>query len=280
MNYLVSKFDCMFVNDNTQLIEKNVRYKFEKENSFLVFGFNGELPFCFDIHKEQDNVLQVKRGFENYFFISSSKMRPVETIVLTIQKHNISISVSSHLVVLINGNLEYNEQVEKIEYSGYEEMGNLCLLYFKGIRNFLLILEEGKVKIANYYDECNLDKEEKYFMCRLNDSLNHGKVIHIKDKKVENYLVYLDDYDLTLKDNFIANVFLDCVVAGNFKYCNNLLSDSIKQENYEEIKAFFPDFDWYYPIEDNVFVLTRKNTLAGIYKFEIVNSSIENIISE
>ena len=79
---------------------------------------------------------------------------------------------------------------------------------------------------------------------------------------MENYLVYLDNYDLNLKEKFLPFVFLDCVLAGNFKYCNNLLCEDVKQEKDEDIKEFFPQFDWFYPLEDKTFALIKKNKTA------------------
>ena len=83
---------------------------------------------------------------------------------------------------------------------------------------------------------------------------------------------------MCLKEQFVSCVFLDCLKAGNYNYCNNLLGESLKQESVTNIKNFFCEFDFVYPLEENVFALIQKNTLSGIYKFEVLNSKIENII--
>ena len=132
---------------------------------------------------------------------------------------------------------------------------------------------------ADYYDECNEGENEKIFMCKIGDILNHGLVFSLKGKETENYLVYLDNEELNLKNEFLPFVFLDCLKVGNYKYCNNLLCEEMKIENEKEIKDFFPQFDFYYPINNKQFILINKNTLTGIYDFEIENNKIVNIMS-
>ena len=73
-------------------------------------------------------------------------------------------------------------------------------------------------------------------------------------------------------------MFLDCLRVGNFNFCNSMLSDSIKQEDSKNIKTFFPEFDDYYPIEDNIVILFKKNAPQGKFKFELNLDKIENII--
>ena len=72
-------------------------------------------------------------------------------------------------------------------------------------------------------------------------------------------------------------MFLDCVKAGNLKYANQLLTEELKQKDVNNIKNFFPEFDCYTCISQNEFFVFKKNTLAGIYKFEIINLEISNI---
>ena len=45
----------------------------------------------------------------------------------------------------------------------------------------------------------------------------------------------------------------------------------------QQIKNFFPTFDFVYPIDETTVILANKNTLAGIYEFEVENSLIKNI---
>ena len=48
-------------------------------------------------------------------------------------------------------------------------------------------------------------------------------------------------------------------------------------KNKDDIKKFFPEFDWFYPLSEKKFLLAKKNTLAGIYVFEVENNEIINI---
>ena len=115
-------------------------------------------------------------------------------------------------------------------------------------------------------------------MCKKTDSLNHGEVVRVEHNKYEKYLVYLDNEDLCLKDEFIPMVFLDCVLAKNLKYCNDLLDINLKMENETQIEKFFPTFTKFVPISSKEIILINKNTLAGIFEFSIKDSRINNII--
>ena len=279
MNYLISKFGGTIVDDETNVFP-NVKYVVENvEKAFLFSSTKSEVVQYINLNKNQPQVLTIKHNGNNYFILDCFDSRKFESVSFEFEKHKVSVSISSRLFITINGEVVLNTYVENIEYSSYEFFENVCLIYFKGERNYVVVVQGLELISAMYYDECNIQAEEKYFMCKLKDCLNHGKVIHIKDKKVENYLVYLDDYDLNLKPQFIAHAFLDCVKAGNFKYCNNLLCEELKQECEDNIKEFFPDFDIYYELEENTFALIKKNTLAGIYKFEIENCLIVNVFN-
>ena len=95
-------------------------------------------------------------------------------------------------------------------------------------------------------------------------------------KRQHRYAFYLDDEEMNLKQSFVSLVFLDCVKAKNFSYCNRLLSEELKMKNVENIKEFFEAFDWFYPINEKTVVLINKNTLAGIYEFECKDNLIFN----
>ena len=280
MKYLVSKFMCVLHAGSNTYIEPNVKYQIEDEDgSVLVSGFNNEIPFFLDVRAEQKNALKIKYIQDEYIFLFCENFYKTFCGNIMFDKTNICISLSSHLIISINGKVELDEVVQVLEYSFYEKIGTMCVIYFKGIRNYIVIIEDEKVKVASYYDECNISEEEKYFMCRCGDFLNHGKVYHIANKKIENYLVYLDECELNLQEEFVPMVFLDCVIVENLKYCNALLCKELKQKEEQNIKLFFPQFDYYYPIDNETFILINKNTLAGIYKFEVKNCLIENIIS-
>lgn len=278
MNYLVSMFDCVLYGNERFRIIKNVKYEIEDSKSpAIVFSYDNVLPFVFDIFSQSENVLKIDYGLDKYFFLFPTCVGSTSVTKLNIKGHEIIITCGSELVVTISGQTVLEKNVNGLKYSHYEEHGNLCLIYFLGKRNFLLALKNKEVCFANYYDECNISEKEKYFMCRLNDSLNHGTVFYVKENNNDSYLVYLDDEELKLKKDFVAHVFLDCVLAKNFKYCNAQLSKELQLEDEKKLIEFFPDFDWYYPLSDVEFILIKKNTLAGIYKFEIVDNCICNI---
>ncbi len=266
----------MLYNHIATTILPNVKYKIDnfKNESFIVFS-NNTLPFVFDF-TPNENVLVVKNGLDIFYFLIPTYFCN-QTARINYKNKDLFINLGKDINLSYEGENILNLQNLNLTYSHYEIIGDLCLLYFNGNRNYIIILKDTEILFCGYYDEYNFEQDEKYFMCKLYDSLNHGKVIHIKDKQFESYLVYLDDEELNLKDEFVACVFLDCVLVGNFKYCNELLSDNIKLEDPKKIKLFFEEFDFYYPINSCEFILIKKNTLAGIYKFEIENCKIINI---
>ena len=166
--------------------------------------------------------------------------------------------------------------MENLKYSHYEIDGEFCFVYFVGKRNFVAILKGDELCFADYYDECNINENEKYFMRKLHDSLNHGRVCEIKEGKQSTYLVYLDNDEMNLKSEFLPCVFLDCVQAGNIKYLKNLLCEDLCK--VESVENFFPEFDMCFQVKEDIVILTKKNTLAGVFKFEIDNCKIVNII--
>jgi len=280
MRYLIPKFDCCLLGENKKILKENVQYKCENvDNNFVVIGENCELPFVFNFASSK-NVNLVKHKQNEYYFLFAKTVEDLNTFQIKHQNKNIFISISNVLSISINGDVILNEQVCGINYSHHKIEGNLCFIYFSGKRNFIVILKGEEVCCASFYDECNLIENEHFYLCKLHDSLNHGKVFHVKDKEFESYLVYLDDYDLNLKQEFLAVVFLDCIKVGNLKYANNLLNEELKQVDEKCILNFFEKFDNFYPISERDVVLFKKNTLAGIYSFEFENNKISNIIQQ
>ncbi|MBQ8615418.1 MAG: hypothetical protein IJ415_02510 [Clostridia bacterium] len=279
MNYLISTFDCVIFANKFFEIKENVKYKLTEKghNKAMVFSNANTIPFILDLQNLCEEVLKVKYGFDTFYFLFPNYYFNFFSTIINFKNKLVNVSLSSKLIITIDGVLTCDETVKNLSYSHYEIMNDLCLIYFTGARDYVVILKGNELCFASYYDECNIKDNEKYFMCKLKDSLNHGKVCQIKDKEVSSYLVYLDDEDLNLKDVFLPIVFMDCVKAENYKYCNNLLSESLKMQDEKGIKNFFPTFDFCYPIDESKVILINKNTLAGIYAFEIQNNLIVNI---
>lgn len=278
MNYLVPMFDCEVYDEKIYGLKAKVKYKISCDASekMIVFS-NHSLPFIFSLNDESEQIVKVKHSSENFYFLFPNIIKNAFFTSFNFRNKKIDISLSGELSITIEGTKVLKEDVFDVSFSHYEVVGDLCLVYFVGARNYLVVIKEG-VEFANYYDECNVNENEKYFMCRFYDSLNHGLVCHIKEKELKTYLVYLDDEELNLKSEFVCCVFLDCLKAGNFKYCNEMLCEELKLKDSKDIKEFFPQFDFFYPINEREFILLNKNTLAGIYKFETKDNLITNIV--
>jgi len=283
MRYIIPLFDCVLCADENIALNKNVQYfcaNVDNKN-FIVIGKNNERPFSFNfVDNSNSNLEKVEYKSYQYYFLKPTPNCNKGFYQFKYQNKQVCIALFENLIISIDGETILNEQVENIAYSHFEIKNQMCFIYFSGKRNFVVVLQNSEVKINSYYDEINIQDSEFYFMCKLNDSLNHGKVFHIKDKIVEDYLVYLDNNDLNLKPNFVSSVFLDCVKAKNFDYANNLLSADLKQKNSQNISNFFVEFDNFFPINETEVILLKKNTLAGIYSFEIQNLEITNIIQQ
>jgi len=278
MNYLISRFNCFLFENNIE-IKKDVKYKFNLINkNFLFFGFNNEIPLNINFFNLNRNILKFNYGNDSYFIINSIKVCESCCFKVKHLGQEFFITLSSCLNICTDKENLLNIDVADISFSHTEKLGNILLIHFLGIKNFVVIIENSKVLIASYYDEYNETESEKTFMLKLRDCLNHGRVFKIINNKYEEYLVYLDDYDLKLNSRFLVYTFLDCLLAKNYKYCNNLLNENVKQKDSRNISNFFSEFDYYIELEQNVFALIKKDTLSGIFKFETNNLNIDNII--
>jgi len=274
MRFLVPLFDCHLIkNEQICQLTKNVANIFDNFPMFII----DEDGNSYLVTEKSSYCLSVKVLKDEYIFLF--RKNNFISFVTEIKYLNMSVFIACGEKVVISSNSKVLIEKEvKASFSHYEVTNNLCLIYFKGNRNFIVVLDKENVKCATYYDEFNRDKNEIYIMSKCCDSLNHGKVIHINNGKFEDYLVYLDDNDLNLKPEFVSNIFIDCVQSGNLKYANNLLSEELKQKDCNNIIKFFSPFDYSFFIEENICILLEKNTLSGVFKFEIENCKIANII--
>ncbi len=282
MMYLLSKFHCLVGDEE---ILPNVFYGFEKKLNApsKVIGFNGEMPFLLNlgnscVHNNPDIVEKLDLNSNTFVFLN--KYTPQETYVFSLKVKNKQyfLSVGNKLTISSDNGIICDLEINKnIQFSSFEEIGERVAFYFEGKRKYVVIVSGEKLEYANYYDEVNFGDGEYLFMTRLQDCVNHGKVAKISDGKFEQYLIYLDDYEMKMKSEFVHLVFMDCLLVGNFKYCNELLDLGIKQKNEAKLKDFFEEFDDYIPFDRLVF-LFKKNTLAGVYEFIVNGLKIENII--
>ena len=259
MNYLIPVFDCFIYFDDLISLKANVKYKVSEISSKcgLVFDTNNQLNYLFKFEERSNNVLKVNYGFDNYYFLFKKQTNEFFTTKINYKSKEVVISLFNKLIITIDGKLICEQDVENLVYSHFEIDYGICFIFFKGERNFLVAIKDEELSFANYYDECNIAENGKMFMCKLTDALNHGLVFNVNDKETENYLVYLDDEEMNLKQEFLPFVFLDCIKAGNYKYCNQLLSNDMKMEDEKGIKDFFSEFDFYYPIDKNKFVFIK-----------------------
>ncbi len=272
MKYLVSKcIDCVYLESGEKLFP-NVKYILDDTILRLVYRDNLHI-----IDRENSNLVnKIVCGDDEYYFLNIRSSHFFTTNFSYLNKI-MTISIHEELVISYDGEIVFRDKVDQLEYSHIEKMGEMCMIYFVGERNYIVAFKKEELLFASYFDEYNEENNEKYFMCKLYDVMNHGRVYHIS-KNFEKYLVYLDDEDMEMREEFVGTVFLDCIMAENYKYANQLLSRDITQEDPKVLKDFFPEFDDYYRLDEEKYLLMKKNTLSGIYKFELIDKSISNII--
>ena len=277
MNYFISRCNCFLVGNLEQSIVKDVKYLINNINTSFLICAENIVPTYISFCKEK-GIFKINALGNSYYIFNPSQHSDTSFLKITSQNKEYFISISNKLIIMYDNEIILKCDVLDVEFCHYEEDKNFLILYFNGLRKFFVVIESGKVVCSSYYDEYNSSTTEKLFMCKLLDSLNHGRVFKLSGGKIEEYVVYLDDYDLKLKPRFICYAFLDCVAAKNYNYCNNLLTSDLRQQPSANMAKFFPDFDYYFEVEENKVVLINKNALAGIYKFEIENNLICNII--
>ena len=269
-------FDCFLFKKEVVELKAKTKYKILDFENCLLMSENS-MPTVLSFESKQKNFFKVDNHGNTFYFVFATKH--ADTFFTTIKcfSSELQMILNNNLIITKNGEIICEVCVDNISYSHYELKGEFCLIYFYGERNYVVALNKDGVCFSSHYDEYNESEGCKLFMCRLRDSLNHGRVFKLNDKTFESYLIYLDENDLNLKKEFVPFVFLDCVKAQNFKYSNMLLCDELKLKNEQDIKLFFPEFDDFYPISESEFVLIKKNTLAGIFEFSVKNLEIVNL---
>ena len=256
---------------------KDVKYYVEIKNKNYLVLFKDYKHKYINFYNNK-NVLNIKTKNNCYFVLFDNCESEACMFKIKHLNYEIFITLFKNLTIVIDGEVILNEAISNLQYSTFEVIGDFVIIYFTGVKNYFVLIQKNKLVCASFYNEFNSSEKERIFMCKCSDCLNHGKVFKLKDNMFEKYLVYLDDYELNLKPRFLCYAFLDCVINENFNYCNALLDENIKQSEAKNIKEFFPEFDYYFEDESNQFVLINKNALAGIYKFEVDNLKITNII--
>lgn len=293
MIYLISNADCFCL--ELGVIYKDAVYCVHKENFTHVFFANNHFPLYVNFYEVVSNFVNGKNGHPNcqfsskdfcvfehnqnfYLFLNFKKVCNSAFHSFKFKGKEINLSLSQNLVVSVGSEVVLNAPNNNLEFSHFEEFGGFGILYFLGERNFVVVLKGGELFFSGFCDEVNRAEKEIYFLTHLHDILNHGKVCHLGEEKPENYLVYLDENSLNLKPEFLPATFLDCVMAQNFKYANALLSENLKQQNANDVGAFFAEFDGYFCLSSTEIITTKKRAIVSAFKFEIENNKIANII--
>ncbi|MCQ2555705.1 MAG: hypothetical protein MJ149_00020 [Clostridia bacterium] len=286
MVYLFSNYHCVISGKNKTEILPFVKYEVagvENEISLITSFCEGE-SFGINFYDLLNKCVKCKNicvacvGCDKFIFLFKPSAPCKQCVNFLWGKKNVCVTVGSEICIFVDGEMWGSYTCCDVEYNHFEICGENLIVYFSGVRKFLCVLEEEKIAWANYFDEQNLQDGEKYFMGKQLDFLSHGKVCHIKDNSVETYCAYTDNNDLNLCEEFVPFVFLDCVIAGNFSYCKNLLCDDLKNDDVD-FTAYFGEIDLYFCLTGNVFAVFKKNTLTGIYKFEVENKVVTNIVN-
>ena len=293
MIYIVPNANCVCLNNGARLF-KGVKFQqSEVENLAMVFVAENCFPLTLNLYEICNNFVNGRAnktwhsglvqknvcvfGGNVFVFLNFVPICNFAIHTFKFKNREVAISLGKSITISVEGETLVEMPNFNLTYSKFETFNEFCFIYFLGERNFVAILKGQQLFYANYYDKLELLPNEYYFLTYLKDSLNHGKVCYVGANKSEIYLVYLDENELRLKNEFLPCVFLDCLKAENFKYCNALLSSELRQNDPCQIANFFCEFDCFYPLENLTFALIKKDAVAGIYTFEIENGKICNI---
>lgn len=299
MDYLVVNKDCVLCLEKPTKLKANVPYQLtDLQDEYVLCLCQNQICaytnfyalFAGAVTKTDvlvdkncdgvENVYQkslVQIGANKYLFMFFSYKNEQDFRCFEFAGKQVFVLLGKNLIVDFAGAQLVNKNVGEIVFSHYEIENDFCCIFFEGQRQFVVVLNKNDLVWADFYDEYNVADGEKQILKHLCDGLNHGRVLNIKDNKSETYLVYLDDNELHLKPKFVALIFMDCLLAKNYKYCSTLVCENLKFDQ-DGLKQFFPEFDAYFPLNANSVVLFKKNALVGICDFEIVDDKIANII--
>ncbi len=299
MNYLVVNDDCVLNLDKSVTLKANVPYLVtDLEDKPILCLSKNQTPIYTNFYalflgfatKDNCSVDKscgckfgencrgqlVQNGADKYLFLFFSGICRQDFRCFEFNGKQVFVLLGERLMINFAGKQVVNIEVAGIEFSHFEIENDFCFIFFEGQRKFLVVLNKTNLVWADFYDEYNASKGERQILKHLCDGLNHGRVLNLKDSKDETYLVYLDDYELQLKPKFVALIFMDCLLAGNYKYCSALADKDLKFDEIN-LKQFFPEFDSYFPLNATSVVMFKKNALVGICDFEIVEDKIINI---
>ncbi len=295
MYYLISNCDCKIFplckeevvfgqtgNERFSLCA-NVPYSLTNLSSNWFLCSGGEQEIYINFYEQfcgfatKNNTTMVEHDGDKYLFLNFQFSSTQDFRQFEFLNKSVFVFLANYLTINYDQQQIVHKNVENLKFSHYEIDGEFCYIFFEGPRNYLVVINKGKAIWADFYDEYNSSDGERQILKHLCDGLNHGRVLSVKNNETNKYLVYLDDYEMGLKPQFLALEFMDCVLAENFKYCENLVDKSLNL-NKENIKEFFPEFDNYFVFNSTTFALFKKNALVGICDFEIVEDKIVNII--
>lgn len=283
MIFLISSKDCCINIDNCVEIKSGARYELSTiENKYLevidrasgrVFAINF-YDVIFNKHKNQYiKTFRIKNDIYCFLNLCTCEYN----LSINVFESILSIQISNEISIDYNNDKKIVRFTSYIKFSHIEYFGKIIAIFFEGDRSFVIILNKETLLYCDYYDEINLQEKEMSLLTKLHDSVNHGRVVKIEKEKIETFLVYLDDYEMCLRSELCVEVFLDCVIAGNFKYVQNLLDESLV-DKIEDLKSFFDGITSFYPINKTQCVCIKKDATVDIFQFEFQNNKIMNII--
>lgn len=282
MIYLIAKSDNYIANENFVKIESGAKYivsDINNEFTQIIDAKSGKsfsVNFYDLIYNSCSNNYVKAIRFKNDIYCIVDFHDDIYSLCINTFEHVLYTEISNFIFINYQDSIEKIKLKNKIRFSHIEYFEKIAVLFFEGEKNFVVIVDENKILYCGYYSEINLKDNILTILHRVHDSINHGVVIKIEKGKFDSYLVYLDDFDLNLKSKFCLNVFLDCVLVGNYNYIENLLEESLL-EQIDNLKKFFDDVLDYYPLDETHCVVMKKDATMDIFEFSVIDNKISNI---
>lgn len=221
-------------------------------------------------------MLQVAENGNIYNIIFLQNNNVKDVVQTSCENNNYTIVCDGSTKIFLNNQLVGDKCLNSIKFKSVERFLDYDLIKFEGARNAVAIIKGKELQYFDYYDEFNNKDNQKIFMKTIPSMLRYGQVFKMQTKGVEKYLVYLDEFKSNIMEDFVVSVFLECVLVGDVNFYKKILSENLAK-GANSIKSFFLDFDDFTCIHKDTAILYKKDTVVGIFKFEINNNFIENI---
>ena len=165
MKYFVPLFDGVIYGEKPQQFFRGCKYLIkDASKAEIIFNTKNNSCSVLNFNSLNENVLKVQSGADDFYFLFETNRSCGEVVEVDFKNRRFIISLLGGIKITENGQWICDINVDKVKFSHYEEIENLLILYFTGVREFVVVIKETEVEYFGYIDECNITDNEKYFL--------------------------------------------------------------------------------------------------------------------